>query len=264
MKKLFSTGIFFMLILAINAQVTLDKRYEYSTSIVKLETLGYKYYVMDVPSSQCRIYNLDHSLFKTISCSVPANFYLADVKFISENLFDNDAGIELAYTYSKYVPTQSSYYYEYDSKIINEDGSALQTIDGARYIYINQIEDNTYKLFAYCFDYSVFPEIVWTNIYDLPGTPIVSILENETPEIWMNAFPNPASQSVKVAYNLPKNVATGVLHFIDNNGRELEQFIVDNHTDHLALDVSSFKSGIYHYFIEFGNTKTPSKKLVIR
>ncbi|MCF6334065.1 MAG: T9SS type A sorting domain-containing protein [Draconibacterium sp.] len=264
MKRLFSTGIFFMLILAINAQVTLDKRYEYSTSIVKLETLGYKYYVMDVPSSQCKIYNLDHSLFKTISCSVPSNFYLADVKFISENLFDNDAGIELAYTYYKYVPTQSSYYYEYDSKIINEDGSALQTIDGARYIYINQIEDNTYKLFAYCFDYSVFPEIVWTNIYDLPGTPIVSILENETPEIWMNAFPNPASQSVKVAYNLPKNVATGVLHFIDNNGRELEQFIVDNHTGHLALDVSSFKSGIYHYFIEFGNTKTPSKKLVIR
>lgn len=262
-KKLISTNFFLILFIALSAQVTLEKKYDYSTSVVKLETLGYKYYVMDVPSSQCRIYNLDHSLFKTIKCSVPANFYLTDIKFVSENLFDNDAGIELAYTYYKYVPTQSSYYYEYATKIINEDGSALQTIDGARYIYINQTENNTYKLFAYCFDYSVFPEIVWTNIYNLPGTPIVSILNNETPEIWMDAFPNPASQSVKVAYNLPENIATGVLHLIDNNGRELEQFVVDNHTDHLALNVSSFKSGIYLYFIEYGNTKTPSKKLVI-
>lgn len=265
MKKLISTSFFLILFIALSAQVTFEKKYDFSASIVKLETLGYKYYCMDVPNSQCKIYNLDHSVFKTINCATPSNdHYLGDIKYISENLFDKDAGIELVYTYYKYVPTQTSYYYEYGSKIINEDGTPFQTIDGARYIYVNETEANTYKLFAYCYDYSKTPEKVWTNIYNLPGTPIVSILENNTQETWINAFPNPASQTVKVAYSLPDNVISGNLHLFDNSGRAVQQFIIDNHTDHLELNVSEYKSGIYHYFIEYNNTKTASKKLVIR
>ncbi len=264
MKKLLFITIFFTLFFSLTAQVTLNKRYEYSASVVKLETLGYKYYLMDVPNSQCKIYNLDHSVFKTIDCSVPNSFYLSDIKYISENLFDNDNGVELVFTYYKYNTAQA--YYEYDSKIINEDGSEIiPVIDGAQFIYVNKTEDNTYKLFAYCYDYSVFPEKVWTNIYNLPGAPVVSAyLQKNEPNILLNAFPNPASQTVKVAYSLPENIDTGKLYLIDNNGRPVNQFVIDNHTDFLSLDVSQFSSGIYHYFIEYENTRTPSKKLVIR
>ncbi len=263
MKKLVGTIAILITFLAANAQVTLDKKYDYSTSVVKLETLGYKYYLMDVPKAQCRIYNLDHSLFKTINCSVPNNFYLLNIQFISENLFDNDAGLELVYTFYKYNTEQQ--YYEYDSKIINDDGSVIQSIDGAQYIYVNKTGDNVYKLFAYCFDYSIFPEKVWTNIYNLPGTPVVSAyIKSNRPDVLLNIFPNPATETVKVAYSLPENINSGELHLIDNTGRAVNQFTIDNHTDFLSLDVSQFKSGIYHYFIEYGNTRTPSKKLIIR
>ncbi|MEN8118091.1 MAG: T9SS type A sorting domain-containing protein [Bacteroidota bacterium] len=266
MKKSLLFIAFLFLLTATKAQVTLDKKYDFSAAVVKLETLGYKYFLMDVPSSQCRIYNSDHSLYKTINCTTPTNsHYLADVKFISENLFDNDAGIELLYTYYKYIPTQTSYYYEYDSKVINEDGSLIVNIDGARYNYVNQTGENEYKLFSYCYDYSVFPEIIWTNIYNLPGEPVVSArMNNNEPEFGLNAFPNPATQTVKVAYNLPEKVDTGILHLIDNNGRQVNQFIVDHHTDHLLIDVEGLNSGVYHYFIEYGNTRTDSKKLVVR
>ena len=265
MKKIISTSFLLLFFIALNAQVTLDKRYEYSTSIVKLETLGYKYYLMDVPNSQCRIYNLDHSIYKTISCKTPTStHYLADIKFISESLFDSDAELELVYTYYKYYDT-SQPYYEYGSKIINENGVVIQTIEGAQYIYVNKTEENTFKLFAYCLDYSVFPEKIWTNIYNLPGTPVISAyLQKNNADILLNAFPNPATQTVKVAYSLPENVGNGSLHLIDNNGREVSQFVIDNHTDFLSLDVSQYSGGIYHYFIEYENTKTPSKKLVIR
>jgi len=120
-------------------------------------------------------------------------------------------------------------------------------------------------LFSYCYDYSVSPEKVWTNIYSLPGAPIVSALmiKNE-PDIFLNAFPNPATQSLKVAYVLPENVNQGTLHLIDNSGKQVEQFMVDNHTDHLMLDVSRYQNGVYHYFIEYGNSKTPAKKLVVQ
>jgi hypothetical protein len=74
MKTLTFSILFFLLAFALNAQVTLDKKYDYSTSVVKLETLGYKYYLMDVPLGQCRIYNTDHSLLKTINCNIPGGF----------------------------------------------------------------------------------------------------------------------------------------------------------------------------------------------
>lgn len=252
-----------MLFASVFAQVSLNHTYNYSASVVKLETLGYKYYLMDVPTGQCRIYNTDHSLLKTINCGVPNGFFLSDIKFISEKLFDSDSGIELLCTFYKYYSSNS--YYEYDSKIINEDGSQLQFIDGALYNYINKTDENTYKLFSYCYDFSIFPEKVWTNIYNLPGTVVsAKYLNEQTPDILLNAFPNPAKQTVKVAYELPGTVVIGKLHLIDNNGRAVNQFVVDHHTDYLELDVSQFEAGVYHYFIEYGTNRTPSKKLVIR
>jgi len=263
MKTTTIFAIFFLLVYSLNAQVTLDKKYDYSTSVVKLETLGYKYYLMDVPLGQCRVYNTDHSLLKTINCNIPGGFYLYDIKFISEKAFDSDAGIELLCTYYKY--NSSKAYYEYDSKIINEDGSALVTIDGSLYNYINKTSETEYKLFSYCYDFSVTPEKVWTNIYSLPGSPTVNaMINNDKPDFLLNAFPNPASQSLKVAYILPENISQATLHLIDNSGKQVEQFVVDNHTDHLMMDVSRYQSGVYHYFIEYGNTKTPAKKLVVR
>lgn len=263
MKKLISTSLFLALFTALTAQVTLDKKYDYSTSVVNLETLGYKYFLMDVPAGQCRLYNTDHSLYKTISCNVPGGFYLSDIKFLSEKLFDTDSGIELLCTYYKYNSALA--YYEYDSRIINDDGSQITFIDGGLYNYINKTDENTYKLFSYCYDYSVSPEKVWTNIYSLPGTVVSAQLLNEkSPDILLNAFPNPASNSIKVAYTLPENVNQGTLHLIDNSGRQVEQFIVDKHTDHLELDVSRFQSGVYVYFIEYGNEKSASRKLVIQ
>ena len=262
MKKLVSTGIVLIIFTSLNAQITLDKKYDYSAAVVEFETLGYKYYLMDVPNAQCRIYNTDHSLYKTINCAVPGGCYLYDIKFLSEKLFDSDAGIELLYTYYKYYPT--SEHYEYDSKIINEDGSQQVFIDGSLYNYIHKTDENTFKLFSYCYDFSVFPEKVWTDIYSLPGTPVVSaVFTQQSPEILLNAFPNPATQSLKVAYTLPEKVNQATLHLIDNSGKQVGQFLVDNHTDHLQLDVSHYQSGVYHYFIRYGNTKTPSKKLVV-
>ena len=263
MKTQLLTTILLLATFVLNAQVTFDKKYDYSTSVVKFETLGYKYYLMDVPNGQCRIYNIDHSLFKTVNCNVPNGFYLSDIIYLSEKLFDTDPGIELICTFYKYYSSQA--YYEYDSKIINEDGSQMIFIDGSLYNYVNKTGENTYKLFSYCYDYSVTPEKVWTNIYSLPGSPVVSALMNQkNPEITLNAFPNPATNSLKVAYLLPENVTQATLHLIDISGKQVEQFMVDNHTDHLMLDVSHYQSGVYHYFIEYGNTKTPAKKLVVR
>ena len=69
MKKLIlAAGIIICLAITVSGQLTLEQTYNYSVGVVKLETFGYKYFLMDVPNSQCRIYNMDHSLFKSINC----------------------------------------------------------------------------------------------------------------------------------------------------------------------------------------------------
>ena len=263
MKKIFVGSFFVLLAFALNAQVSLDYTYNYSATVVEFETLGYKYYLMDVPNAQCRIYNTDHSLYKSINCPVPSGCYLFDVKFLSESLFDTDSGIELLYSWYKYNSTSD--YYKYDSKIMNEDGSQIVLIDGALYNYINKTGEETYKLFSYCYDFSVFPEVVWTNIYSLPGTPAVNAVTfDNSSKLDLNAFPNPASSTLKINYSLPENVRKGVLRLFDNSGSSVNEFVIDHFSDHLDLDVSQLASGVYFYYVEFEGTRSPSQKLVVQ
>jgi hypothetical protein len=264
MKKLSVIFCLFLSLSGTYAQVTLEHTYNYSAAVVKFETLGYKYYLMDVPNSQCRIYNPDHSLFRTINCNVPVDSYLADIQLLSEKLFDHDEGIELVYTWYRYVPTTDSYYYIYGSSIINEDSSTLENMEGARYIYLNKMDEETWKLIAYCYDYSVWPERIWTNIYSLAGVPVVSAYTTDVSGgITVGAFPNPAENRLKVTYQLPEGASEGTLFFFSSDGKMAGQFRVDTHTDHLLLDVSGYKSGVYHYFVEHGNRRSKSGNLVV-
>ncbi|MCD6091540.1 MAG: T9SS type A sorting domain-containing protein [Bacteroidales bacterium] len=265
MKRIILSGWFIFLVTVLYGQITLQKTYDYSASVVKLETLGYKYYLMDVPNSQCRIYNMDHSIFKTINCDVPNGYYLSDIKYISENLFNTDSKIELAYTYYKYIETTTSYYYIYGSRITNESGTTILSIDNAQYIYVNQTDVNEFKLFAYCLDYSVFPESVWTNIYSLPGSLVSAIdFSDNKPNLSLNAYPNPTNKSVRVEYKLPADVKNASLYLIDSNGREVRNFLVDGHSNFLALNVDNLSKGVYFYFIEYESLRSESKKIIVQ
>lgn len=265
MKQILSTLILMFSIAAVYSQITLQKTYNYSTTVVKLETLGYKYYLMDVPNSQVRIYNMDHSLFKTINCSVPTGYYLAEIKYVSENLFNSDSQIELAYTYYKYVATPTSYYYMYGAKVINETGTVLQPIDGAQYLYVNKTGDTEYKLFAYCFDYSVSPEKVWTNIYNISGIPVISAsISDKQQDVLLNAWPNPATEVIRLEYELPASVKSASLNVYDTSGRKVKNFAIDSHSDHIAMNVNDMAAGTYLYNIEYDNQRTISKKIVVQ
>lgn len=265
MKRIFLGTMLLFFVLGSFAQVTFEKTYDFSTTIVNLETLGYKYYLMDVPNSECRLYNMDHSLYKTIDCPVPNGYYLADIKYVSEKLFDTDSQIELAYTYYKIVTTSTSYYYIYGAKVISENGTVLQTIDGAQYIYVNQTNNAEYKLFAYCFDYSTTPETVWTDIYSVPGTS-VSVVSgpNNTSGAFLNAYPNPTSDIINLDYELPSQVRNANLYIINSNGQVLREFMIDGHSNHISMNVNELSAGVYHYYIKYDQQQTESKKIIVQ
>ena len=80
----------------------------------------------------------------------------------------------------------------------------------------------------------------------------------------LSAYPNPAEDVVKVAYKLPPGEREGTLVLFNSNGQLVKRYNVDDHTDHLMLDVSGLKSGMYHYYMECGKGKSRAEKLLVR
>ena len=96
MKKLSLIAAFLLPFLAFG-QINLENTYNYSGTYTRLSNSGDKFYIMDVAASQCRVYNANHTLWKTINLTVPSGNYLYDIKYLSENLFTTDNSLCLAY-----------------------------------------------------------------------------------------------------------------------------------------------------------------------
>jgi hypothetical protein len=111
-------------------QITLESTYNHSGTFTNLAQSGYKFYVMDVVANQCRIYNVNHTIWKTINLPVPTDNYLYDIRYISENLFTTDNSLCLAYIYYSYNTTNQ--YYTYTTKVIRENGTELLSIPGCQ------------------------------------------------------------------------------------------------------------------------------------
>ena len=244
MKKLAFLFSLNLLFFGLFGQISLEKTLNFSANVTKINETTYKYFIMDVPNAQTRIYNLDFSVYKTINLPVPGGEWLYDVSFISENLFNDDAKLEILYTYYNWVAVETSGYYVYHTKVVNEDGVELLDAPGALYSYVN-------------------PFIIWTNIYSLPGK-LFSIHQAKKSALSLNAYPNPASDFVNIDYTLPEGTSFANLHLLDALGREQEVYQLDGFTDHLRLQTSDFLAGTYLYYLESDGVKSETNKIIIQ
>ncbi len=253
MKKILPV-IFILLSVIVNGQITLEKTYDASGTFVNLTNSGDKFYIMDVVNNQCRIYNTDHTLWKTINLPVPVNNYLYDIRYVSENMFTLSNELCLAYVYYAYNTT--SEYYTFNAKVIKDDGTVLLTIPGCQYMSAFTTENSAVKLLTYSYDYSIALYTITTRVYNLPGT-ITSIEESEIPSGKISlspAFPNPASSFIKIPYLLPEGTASAILKISDSNGRLITTRQLLNTSDNITVQLNDYPSGIYIYSIEPGTS----------
>ncbi len=262
MKVSFSIGIavilFFVNWPTVHAQITPETTYSYSGTYTELSFSGTKFFLMDVGASQCRIYNQNHSLWKTINLSIPANNYLFDIKYVSEGLFTTDNGLCLTYFYYSY--NEIGQYYSYNAKIIRENGTVLLNLPGCQYLYIHTLADGSSKLVAYLYDYSVTPYSIQTAVYNLPGT---QISLNESHAGQMPAWPNPATDFIQIPYHLSANTQGALIRFFDVNGRELWVKTLEQPAGVLSIPVVSYPRGTYFYRIETPNQPAFVSKIVL-
>ncbi len=244
------------------AQPVFEHTFSESAGIISLENLGEIYYSMDVVNKRCYIYDMDHTLLKSISLTTPTGYYLVDIQHISEKLFNQDDLIELVYIYSKY--NTEFYYYTFETRLINENGTDVISIPtGSGYTSVVETSGQGKKFLVYEYDYSVIPYETSTHVYSLPEATTKAVSHSLT-QLQGAAYPNPANRLINIPVSLPNGVSSGTLDLMDMNGRKVLSYPVSQAKGNVVLPTSQLKSGTYLYQINTIESVSEIRKIVVR
>lgn len=250
--------LFVATVFPVKGQFALEQSYDHSLAVTRLTETEYAYYLMDVASSQCRIYTIDYVLWKTIPISLPTDYYLYDIKFVTKNLFNADTNVELWFSAYKWVATSATDgYYQYISKVINESGTVLATINNGVYAYVINTGTNQYKFMVYAYDNSFFPGSIKTHLFTLPGTATAAV----QPRVALrDPYPNPANEGITVPLS-PQSEQDQLQVFTIDGRLKVEQRVGSKTS--IWLDTSMWEPGVYTYRVQTPGVVSPVKKFIV-
>ena len=243
----------FIIITKVKGQINLEHTYSsVSAGLAYLDSDEPMFYTMDVTNSKCNIYTLNHTLWKSIPLSLPSNYYLADIQYVTRHLFDSDDQIELLYVGYNYNTTGA--YYTYETRIANEDGTLLLTVPGGGYNDVLEVPNLGTRLFLYVYDYSVSPYTVTTKVYSIPGTLPTGMIKSldEQSGATIGVYPSVFSDKVSVRYTLPAGVINGELLITDISGVTIRKINLLNDEGSINIDLSDIKSGMVLFSLAHG------------
>ncbi|MEZ5195642.1 MAG: T9SS type A sorting domain-containing protein [Bacteroidales bacterium] len=255
MRNCIFVSLFMLLITQSHAQINLEQSYPATARIINLTNSGCKYCVQLNETGQVKLYNMDHSLWKTINLDIPSGFNLQYVYHVAELLYSLDGSIACLYTYYQSTPS-----IQYGSRIINEFGNVLLTIPNAVSVYPYDACDEGVKLIAQITDYSSGTSS--SNVYDLPGELLSDVdpqqlADNYTP------FPNPTRDRVTIPYSLPSTSSQGELVLWNSDGKEIRRYSIDNTFSTLIINTAELPNGIYFYTTNADGIISKPMKLVV-
>ncbi|MES2679614.1 MAG: T9SS type A sorting domain-containing protein [Bacteroidota bacterium] len=283
MKKIVLFFALLVFLSRFSAQITFDNMYNCSSiylSLNKFHLSGYKYVKADGATIQ--VYNINHSLFKTITIP-PQPYPVLRVKYVSEQLFNQDTLIE--YTISTYKftsgtpSTQNAQF-----KIYNENGTLLMFKDSANLSEtgINQVASVFGNSEAVYFDGVNTKMQLSTMAIGLPGTTLIYTLPGTIPCVQCSAsgtltgkpsisnpgttspvfYPNPVTDQLKLKYELPKDYKSAEIKIYDLQGKLIETFKVTDTFDFIYLP-SDYNNGLYLYSLNVDGKAIKTEKIIL-
>jgi len=224
-----------------------------------------------------KLYNPDHSLFKTIAPPVFPGKTINGIFYVSETLFNTDTLIEYLVIYYPIGPGIAAI------RVCNENGNIILERDSAAsggQIFTNTgwkifPDGNNSKLMVsrYTNPGQAIPTTV--EIYDLPGQlPCLecnngeisgyaepsNIIAAENKSI---AFPNPFNDFVTIRYSLPKNTQHAFINLFGIAGELIKKKEIDNHFGEIIITKEEIRQGVYIYQI-IADDKVISKDKIIK
>jgi hypothetical protein len=241
-----------------SAQMVLENVYgnAWYGRIIRLEQAGYKYIMMDDANNQFRLYNLDHTLYKTVHVPQYTGFYSnTDINWVSEYLFNSDNLIE-------YVVYYGGSGDKYD--VVNENGVVLTSVPGgygSGEVFVDG--NNNHKLLLHN-DGNI---AVFALPGGLPCIPNCSPLGSKSP-LTQHAFlsepvPNPGEGQVQIQYVLPFSERKGLIQLYNAMGQAIVSYEVMSSDKELTIYTEKLIPGTYYYNLSTGQYFSEFKTLII-
>lgn len=276
-KKLL-TAIMLTAFVSTYAQISLENHYSAGglsqgyLRLIKLSSSGYKYAIND--QTKITLYNLNHSLWKTISFpsltggvgSMPQVFY------ISEELFNtNPADIEYFVIY-----TDTNMFPIGHSAVIDETGNVLVSKDTTQIQGVSHYGNEDFISYTPV----GVKMIIWQEntkgawVYSLPGTlPCHDCTNGTTTGIMtgnngtnterLMSYPNPTSGLTTIEYVLPQGSVVAELVFYTLTGQEVKRFKVTNAFHNILISTADLDAGTYYYQLQTADGFKATKKMAV-
>lgn len=260
--------------LSVQGQVALEATYPNTIGsakflmLIQLDSGMYKYVLFDPQNSQFTIYNLNHSMY--LSVSVPIIYAQGvsqyTIAYVSRSLFDCDtSNIEYALSFTgdgapNSYPKRFYVYRTNGTQLVNIDSCCFMNYsNGWQYgpLYNEPIVNTPggSKLFLRCLDGS-------TRIYSVCGRVPNQIQEVENEFILGNPFPNPTNDQITIPYSLPEGEKNGTLIIYDLEGTVVRSYNVDNSFNSITLSTSEFASGTYYSQLKTSKGDADTKTII--
>ncbi|MCF6364822.1 MAG: hypothetical protein L3J35_01325 [Bacteroidales bacterium] len=118
------------------AQIKLSSKLNSNTKVVKIDENNYKSYNFNSKDNTVQIFNLDNTLWKTVTLNIPEDAFFDEILHISNSIINKDEQVEIVYTTYKetysdvFDEVESIAYENYNLIIINEKGEELLNVKG--------------------------------------------------------------------------------------------------------------------------------------
>ena len=268
----------------VKGQITLEHTYDSASTyafgspatgaqlmIIKFEVSGERYVNINGWGKYISIYDMNHSLLKTISLSgFPLNTFggvVGGILYLSEQLFDTDPGIE--FMYIKDITGPAPY-----TGIYNDDGSLIFSDTGMVLIKVN-VPLQQYPIYntsvgtKMILSYQSYAGNMKAKVFGLPGKLSTAIQEGNAQLMQAqggalsNLYPNPSNGAVTLQYELPKGEKGGEIILYNTQGAEVKRYKVDDTFNDLLLDNTQLPAGAYFYQLQTNKGSVGSKKMVV-
>jgi hypothetical protein len=262
MKKLLP--VFLLLATSATAQITLEKNFNspnISIKVARLSNGDLKYYG-GITNNEIVVYNEDHSLFATIPIPTGSISYTA--AFLSDKLFDTDAGLEIAVMGPVVINSRNM-------MIVEMDGSVSTIIDS-----VNDQSANIVNMTDFYTGSTGIKMVITKNanipgspsntykaVYSLPGIYNPTAISADETMHQALAYPNPANHTIRLPYNLTSG-EQGTITVLNATGQTVKQATVDATFNDLLLNTGELPEGAYIYTVDVKGKQRQSSRFVVQ
>ena len=246
----------------LKGQISLEHSYTTNQlTYTNLKYSGEKYYLLDAENFKIKIYNLDHSLFKSLDIPVAYDgFTPTSIYHLSEGLFTNDNKLSFLTIFSN----TSNGSMQYKARISDENNTILAEIDDCSYGLPIQTKEEGAKLICYINNANYSQS---SKVYSLPGSvemKIENFKNNTAKEITLSkAYPNPSNGITVINYKLPNNEYSGIMEIYNIKGQLVRKYNVDKTFSSLHVSSAGLTSGVYNYILKTQTSISQAKQFVI-